>query len=85
MSGFPRKEKEKLISIRSWNGTYILFIVAPLILGYVTDKLGDAAAIPGLSCTIAIAGGAICLGSIALLLLLVVASSEDINITSATR
>lgn len=49
------------------DGTYI---VAPLILGYVTDKLGDT--IPGISCTIA--GGAICLGSVALLL---VESSDD--------
>jgi MFS family permease len=43
------------------DGTYI---VAPLVLGYFSDQLGDA--IPGISCTIA--GGAICLGSIALFL-----------------
>jgi len=49
------------------DGTYI---VAPLILGYFSDKMGDT--VPGISCTIA--GGAICLGSIALLL---VTSSED--------
>jgi len=45
-------------------------IVAPLILGYVTDMLGDT--IPGVSCTIA--GGAICL-------LLLVVSLEDISAT----
>jgi len=49
------------------DGTYI---VAPLILGYFSDTLGDA--VPGIACTVA--GGAIFLGSIALLL---VASSED--------
>ncbi|KAL9184687.1 hypothetical protein ACHAXT_012657 [Thalassiosira profunda] len=48
------------------DGTYI---IAPLILGYVSDQLGDA--VPGAACTVA--GGAICLGSIGLLLL----SPED--------
>lgn len=42
------------------DGTYI---VAPLIMGYFCDIMGDA--IPGIACTIA--GGAIVLGSIALL------------------
>lgn len=51
------------------DGTYI---VAPLILGYFSDKMGDS--VPGISC--AIAGGAICLGSIALLLF---TSSEDLE------
>jgi len=49
------------------DGTYI---VAPLILGYFSDQMGDS--VPGISCTIA--GGAICLGSIALFLL---SSEED--------
>lgn len=44
------------------DGTYI---VAPLILGYFSDKVGES--IPGISCTIA--GSAICLGSFALLFL----------------
>ena len=42
------------------DGTYIL---APLIMGYFCDVMGDA--VPGVACTIA--GGAIVLGSIALL------------------
>jgi len=50
------------------DGTYI---VAPLILGYFSDKMGES--IPGIACTIA--GSAICLGSFALLLLDL--SSED--------
>jgi len=50
------------------DGTYI---VAPLILGYFSDNMGES--IPGISCTIA--GSAICLGSFALLLL--DKSSED--------
>ncbi|KAL7534542.1 hypothetical protein ACHAXR_005940 [Thalassiosira sp. AJA248-18] len=44
------------------DGTYI---VAPLILGYFADTMGDA--VPGVSCTVA--GGAIFLGSIGLFLL----------------
>ena len=44
------------------DGTYI---IAPLVLGQVTDKFGSE--IPGISC--AVAGGAICLGSIGLFLL----------------
>ena len=51
------------------DGTYI---VAPLILGYFTDKMGST--VPGVSC--AVAGGAICVGSIALLIF---NSSEDIE------
>ena len=49
------------------DGTYI---IAPLLLGYFSDKIGDV--VPGIGC--AIAGGAICLGSAALLL---VKSSDD--------
>ncbi|KAL7464629.1 hypothetical protein ACHAXS_004964, partial [Conticribra weissflogii] len=44
------------------DGTYV---VAPLALGYVTDRLGGA--VPGIACTVA--GVAMCLGSLALLLL----------------
>eukprot|EP00581_Thalassiosira_minuscula_P001399 CAMPEP_0183746546 /NCGR_PEP_ID=MMETSP0737-20130205/66814_1 /TAXON_ID=385413 /ORGANISM="Thalassiosira miniscula, Strain CCMP1093" /LENGTH=516 /DNA_ID=CAMNT_0025982245 /DNA_START=286 /DNA_END=1833 /DNA_ORIENTATION=- len=51
------------------DGTYI---VAPLILGLVTDKLGES--VPGISCTIA--GCAICVGSIALFLF---ASEENMD------
>ena len=54
------------------DGTYI---VAPLILGYFSDKYGGT--IPGISCTIA--GSAICLGSFALLLL-DKSTSEDVKI-----
>ena len=52
------------------DGTYI---VAPLILGFFSDKYGDT--IPGISCTIA--GCAICLGSFALLLLDKSTSEDD--------
>lgn len=41
------------------DGTYI---IAPLILGYVSDSMGGT--IPGIACTVA--GGALCLGSLAL-------------------
>jgi MFS family permease len=52
------------------DGTYI---IAPLILGYVSDKVG--ATIPGISCTLA--GAAITVGSLALLF--AVASEADEN------
>ena len=54
----------------SGDGTYIL---APLILGYVSDRVGVT--IPGISCTLA--GAAIIVGSMTLLL--AVASEEDEN------
>ncbi|KAL3757214.1 hypothetical protein ACHAWU_003876 [Discostella pseudostelligera] len=54
----------------SGDGTYIL---APLILGYVSDRVGVT--IPGISCTLA--GAAIIVGSMTLLL--AVASEKDEN------